>query len=415
MEFWHTYKKGILPLAILIVAVGIFAVFKATRPEIPLKEVVERSWPVAVQQVTFQNVLPNKRVYGEIRAGREAELRPQVSGTVISVMDALGDGAEVRAGDLLVQIDDFNYVATRNERFAELAEKKAKLSELEATLAGEEKLLPGDENQVGIASREVERQRKLLKRSAVSRKSYDDALSGLNDRKQNVLVRQQSIARLKTQVIQAQSAVQKAETALQKAERDVVDTQLKAPFDGFLSDMDVTAGKQVSTSDRLGRLISLSRLEVAFHLSEADYVRLSEKGPIRNKIVKVSVPDVNHNDTYRAEIIRLDARVDAATGGRKVFAALSGLGLETALRPGLFVEVEVPDRMYENVVSLPAQALHDGNAVYVVAEGRLRKRQVHFVARDGGRVLIGDGLQEGETVCITRFAEMGSGIKVTVK
>jgi len=414
MNFWQRYKKGILPVGILMIAIAIFAILKATKPVAPLKEVVERFWPIAVQTANYESIRPFVQAYGEIRAGREAELRAQVSGNVVSVHETLGDGASVRTGDVLVTIDDFDYTATLNERRADLAEAEAKLSELEAVLRIEEKLLPGDKKQVNISLREVERQRKLLKRSAVSRKTFDDASATLNDRKQQVLVREQSIARLNTQVIQAQSSVDKAHTALSKAERDVEDTKLKAPFDGFLTDTDVTAGKQVSTSDRLGRLISLERLEVSFHVSEADYARLTKAEALEGRTVKVKVQRGSRDSKFEGEIIRIDARVDAATGGRKVFAALSGLTLKTNLRPGVFVEVSVPDQTYENIVSVPSQALHDNSFVYVVKDERLEKRDVSVAARDGDNVLISSGLVKGDQICVTRFTEMGAGIKVKV-
>jgi len=415
MEYWHKYKKGILPLCVLMIAIAIFAILKATKPVAPLKEVEERFWPVAAQTVVFEEIRPLVQSFGEIHAGREAELRAQVSGTVIHVHEALGDGASVKAGDILVTIDDFDYQATFKERSADLAEANAKLDELKIVLVGEENLLPGDKRQVVISTREVERQRKLLKSSAGRRKTFDDSQAALNDRKQKVLVRVQAIARLKTQIIQAQSGVEKTQTALSKAVRDVEDTQLKAPFDGFLTDTDVTAGKQVSTSDRLGRLISLDRMEAGFHLSETDYARLTRQKDLINRMVQVIVQRGLEKTKYEAEIIRIDGRVDAKTGGRKVFAALSGLTLQTDLRPGVFVEVLVPDQLYKKVVSVPVRALHDNDHVYVIKDDRLQKRTVTVVARNGDTVLVESGLMPGDIICITRFTEMGTGIKVAVK
>ncbi|MDV7338014.1 efflux RND transporter periplasmic adaptor subunit [Terasakiella sp. A23] len=414
MESSHSLKKVIIPVLILSVAALIFAILKFTKPETPLKEVEERFWPVEVQTVSFEDIRPHLRSFGEIRAGREAELRAQVSGSVTSVHDQLGDGASVRAGDVLVIIDDFDYLATQQEREADLKEAEARLVELQTVLAGEEKLVPGDKQQVAIAGRELERQRKLLKRAAVSKKAFDDAQSQLNDRKQNVLVREQTLARVKTQIVQAQSSLEKAKTALSKARRDVEDTRLKAPFDGFLTDTDVTEGKQVSTSDRLGRLISLENLEASFHVSEADYARLTRTHSLAGRKVAVTVRRGGDDMTYEALINRIDARVDAATGGRKVFAALSGLTLETDLRPGVFVEVSIPDDIYKDVVALPKRALHDGGIVYVVHDGRLQKRMVEIAATDGDRILIAGGLKAGDQICVTRFAQMGDGILVKV-
>lgn len=414
MEYWHTYKKIIIPVGLLILAVGIFALLKATKPMADLQQAEERFWPVATQKVSFQDMRPFVRAFGEIRAGREAELRAKVSGNVISVHEDLGDGASVRAGVVLVTIDDFDYVADRAEAQANLAEAKAKLDELIAVLSVEEKLLPMDVEQVTLSKHEVDRQAKLLKRKTVSRKTYDDALSALNERKQKTLVREQSIARLKTQITQAQSAVDKAATTLSKNEKNVSDTRLKAPFDGFLTDTDVTEGKQVSTSDRLGRLISLKNLEVAFHVPEADYARLTRLNPLGGREVTIFVRRGNDRTEYSGQIIRIDARVDATTGGRQVFAALSGLTLETDLRPGVFVEVSIPDELYQNIVVLPTTALHDNSYVYVVVDGRLQKRTIKVATVYNDNVLVADGLKTGDIVCLTRFAQMGDGAKVKV-
>jgi len=415
MIFWQRYKKAILPVLILLAGIAIFAVLKATKPQTPLQDVAERSWSVAVQTVALEDIRPLVRSYGEIRAGREAELRAQVSGAVVSVHDELGDGASVRMGEVLVEIDDFDYVATRKERQADLQEAEARLVELQAMLTGEEKLLPLDKKQVALAARELERQRKLVKRAAVSKKAFDDAQLNLNTRRQNVLVREQTIARFQSQIVQAHSALERAETALSKAGRDVQDTKLTAPFDGFLTETDVTEGKQVSTSDRLGRLISLKRLEVSFHVSEAAYARLTQAEPLRGRTVDVRLRRGDREERFSGQVIRIDARVDAATGGRNVFATLSGLTLDTDLRPGVFVEVFVPDQTYQDVVALPKEALHEGGFVYVVKDERLHKRKVTIAVKDGERVLIAQGLDPGEPVCITRFAEMGAGVKVAVK
>jgi RND family efflux transporter MFP subunit len=415
MQFWYRYKKVIFPITAILLGISVFAILKATKPQTPLMEVEERYWPVAVKTVHFTDTRPLLTSFGEIRAGREAELRPQVSGRVLDVHPDLGDGAPVRAGDVLVRIDDFDYLANKQERLADLNEAEARLNELNIMLDGEEKLLPVDKKQVDLAARELERQRQLLKRSAVSKKAYDDAQLDLNTRKQNVLVREQTIARFRSQIIQAQSALEKAKTALSRAQRDLEDTVLKAPFDGFLTQTDVTQGKQVSTSDRLARLISLDRLEVGFHLSEAAYARLTRHTPLQGRPVQVDLQRGAHTQEFKGKIVRIDARVDAATGGRNIFAALSDLTLETDLRPGLFVKVRVPDKTYKTIVSLPVQAVHDNSYVYVVKNSRLQKRNIEIAAQDGKQVLIAHGLKTGEQVCITRFAEMGAGVKVLVK
>ena len=84
------------------------------------------------------------------------------------------------------------------------------------------------------------------------------------------------------------------------------------------------------------------------------------------------------------------------------------------LRPGAFIEVEMPDRLYQNVVELPASALFDGNTVYVVEDERLRPKTVELVAAYGQEVLIHADLEDGQPVVTSRLAEIAPGLKVKV-
>lgn len=415
MNFFSRYQKAFIPIGVLISAILIFALLKAFKPEAPLKEIEERFWPVAHQNITFIDVRPFITAYGEITSGREAELRPQISGTILSVHSNFSEGALITKGDLLLRIDDFDYLADLNERRADLNESKAKIAELKAVLSGEEKLLPGDRKQANLATREVARQKKLLKSSAGRRKTYDDSQIALNDRKQNILMREQSIARLKNQVSQAQSNLERTHISLDKAQRHMDNTRLNAPFDGFLSDVNVATGKQVATNDTLARLISLDHLEIAFHISEKSYNHLTSTRDLLHKTIKVKRGDPHQTSAFDAQITRIDARVDSATGGRKIFARLSGLTLKTPLRPGLFVTISIPDQLYKQVVSIPEHSLHDKSYVYVIKQGRLKKRKVTYIAKNNTNVLISAGLNAGEEVCLTRFPEMGTGIKVVMK
>ena len=85
------------------------------------------------------------------------------------------------------------------------------------------------------------------------------------------------------------------------------------------------------------------------------------------------------------------------------------------MRPGAFVEVHVPDRLYRDVVRLPESALYDGDTVYAVVDGRLEPRRVEVVVRIGTQVLVSGDLAADDMVVTTRFAEIGEGIKVAVR
>ena len=110
---------------------------------------------------------------------------------------------------------------------------------------------------------------------------------------------------------------------------------------------------------------------------------------------------------------RVESVVDAATGGVNLFARLEGLDQHTNLRPGIFVEVNLADRPFLNVVRLPETALH-GDIIYVVRKSRLEPRKVTLASRIGDEVLVTGQIVRGDRIVITNFNEIGPGLRVTV-
>ena len=103
--------KIVAPIVIITAAVAVAGYLEATRPVVAPTLPEERAWPVSVVSAARIDAQPELRLYGEIVAGREVELRPLVAGTVIDVGPRFLNGGVVRAGELLVAIDPFDYHA----------------------------------------------------------------------------------------------------------------------------------------------------------------------------------------------------------------------------------------------------------------------------------------------------------------
>jgi multidrug efflux pump subunit AcrA (membrane-fusion protein) len=122
------------------------------------------------------------------------------------------------------------------------------------------------------------------------------------------------------------------------------------------------------------------------------------------------------NETpYSAYIDRVGSEVDATTGGVNLYAKIETGGAETILRPGAFVEVYIDDAMFEGVARLPAAAIYDESAVYVVKDGRLEARKIKVEARIGGDMLVSGALESGDMVATTKLPEISNGLKVEIQ
>ena len=411
--------KLAVPVA-LLVASGLGAYFLwATRPEVAAKPARELVRTVAVVTVEYIDTRPSMRLYGSVVAGREADLRPLVAGRIVEIGDSFADGGILRTGDLVIAIDPFDAQADVAEFRARVAETRARLSEIAADLAAAGELLDHDREQTELARRDVERRERLQGTAASSVKSLDDSRLALSLRNQQIIQRHQSIARLTAQAEQQQAVLDRWRVSLSRAQRDLAETRLEAPFDGYLVDSDAGVGKRVGLGDRIARLIDANRLEARFHLSDSEYARLLAGGDYRGRDAEVTWRIGEASYEFKAVIDRVDGEIDAQSGGVNLYARILGQGVDGVLRPGAFVEVALDDRLFRDVVRLPESALHDdgsgGYLVYVVIEGRLEARLVEIMLRGGNDVLLRGSLSDGEQVVVTRLPEIGSGLLVAVQ
>ncbi len=410
-----TAAKFVLPLAILVGALVYAFHLRATRPEVERNLVEERVWVVAAASVAVTNEQPELRLYGEVVAGREVDLRPLVAGRVVEVGPNVVEGGAVREGELLIAIDPFDYQANVAEDQARLAEVRAKTTEYVAERAAEKELIERDRELVSLRQREVERRKQLRARGSGSQKALDDSRLALSEQRQHLIGRRQSIARLSARIDQQRAIETRLGVTVARARRDLERTRLLAPFDAFLVETDIAVGKMVGTGDRVARLIAARRLEVRFQMSDDQFARLIGSGDIHGRAATVLWRTGTRNFTFESAIDRVSSEIDSASGGIDLFGRIRDTGLDTVLRPGAFVEVRVPGRIYRDVIRLPDSAVQYGETVYAIVGGRLEPRKVEIVARAGNDVLVRGELEPHDRVVTTAFAEIGPGVRVEAR
>ena len=412
----YRFLKITLPLLTLVGAVLAVGYLQATRPEIERTGPAERARPIAASTVQIADIQPAIDAFGEVVAQRDVELRALVAGPVVAVGENFENGGTVRAGELLVAIDPFEYRAAVTEAQAALAEARAQLAETRAEVGAEEAGLVEDRTQLALAERELDRREALLAKGTASEKTVDDALVRRSDRARALAATERRLAGLRARIARQEAVIARTGVALERAERDLANTRLVAPFDGYLTGVTAALGKRLGVNDRVVRLLDLARLDIRVHLSDADYGRLvSSAAGLRGRPVEVTWRAGDRNFPFRAVIQRADGEVDASSGGVRVFARIEQEASRVPLRPGAFVEVRIPDRVYRAAARLPETALVGGDTVYAVVDGRLEPRPVALLARVGNDVVVSGGIIEGESVATTRFPEIGPGVKVEVR
>lgn len=365
------------PLLIIMAAVIVIAVMMLTRPKLQRVDLPERVWPVETVRMKQGDQQPMLELFGQVVAGRRSELRALVPGPIVEVGPNFREGGLVESGELLVQIDPFEY---RNN----VGEQTALLKETQVNLE--------------IKQRDLGRVRELYGENNVSEQALDDA---------------------RLAVEQQQSLLEQRRIGLARARRALTDARLIAPYAGVVNDVSVDLGKRMSVNDKVADLIDTKRLEVRFTISNAQFGRILEsQEDLVGRAVEVFWQVGSETLSYAAVIERVGAEIDATTGGVVVYATIEP-NAQTLLRPGAFVWISLPDKPYRNVFRAPDSALYEGDIVYIVNDERLVAHRIEVVGRSGDDILFrnkgASSVVDGDQLVITQIREGGEGIKVEVR
>jgi RND family efflux transporter MFP subunit len=230
---------------------------------------------------------------------------------------------------------------------------------------------------------------------------------------QAVELRQANLAIEQARAEQQRAAISRLEWKLAQAERDLADTALKAPFTGVVRSENAGAGRNVGANDVLVTLYDEAAVEVKLVVSDSQFGRLAnDPDGVIGRSVEIDWTVGGTPILYEGVIDRIGAEIRSERGGVELYARIAARQGASALRPGAFVEVRVPDQIYSQTVRLPETAVYGGAYVYVIEEGRMRRRDVTIAAFTGSDVLIADGFDGGENVLTTQIADARDGLKV---
>ena len=271
-------------------------------------------------------------------------------------------GQWVKEGDILVELD------TRQER--------AQLASLEA--------------QRDLAKVNYDRAQELVKAGVISRSEYDSA------------------------------------TAQQKAtEAQVGDTRaaiarktIHAPFSGVLGIRQVSLGQYLAAGQAIVSLQSLSPIYVNFGVPQQE----------TSKVIPGHVIRLTNNDlpgmTFTGRITALDSVINEQTRNIQVQSIVTNK--ENKLRPGMFVQVELPVGQAREVVPLPASAINYapyGDSVFVVTDMKdakgnsyrgVRQQVVKIEGSRGDQVAITSGLNPGDEVVSSGVFRLRNGAPIQI-
>jgi membrane fusion protein (multidrug efflux system) len=227
---------------------------------------------------------------------RSTVLSPKVSGYIAEVL--AGDNAHVKAGDILLRIDDGDYrlaVQTAKDQVAvqEAVIERLRKQELAQEALVEQARAQVDSAKAGLvrAQLELKRQQDLTDRKVASRQTfeqaqaaYEQAVASVKGAEAAVTSAQANVAVLKAQVEEASRTLKQLQTAQAKAERDLSFTVVRAPFDGVVGNRAVQVGDYVQPTQRLAALVPLEAVYIDANFKETQLADLHPGQPVSIRV-----------------------------------------------------------------------------------------------------------------------------------
>lgn len=379
----------------------------------PMRPSVEQAYAARLLTVTPDTLTPRMAVFGQVLSRRELQLRAGASGRLVHLDPSLQEGGTVTSGQLLARIDPSAAQAALESRQAERDDAQGTLADTQrrVTIAAED--LAAAERQAELREAAVTRQDQLAERGLGTSLDRETALLAASTAQQAVIASRATLADAESAVTAARNALRRAEIALTEARRDLADTEIRAGFDGRVTDVSVVEGGLVTLNEQLATIVDPDALEVRIPLSLDQFARLLDpSGRLGHHEVSVTLDGSAGELSAGAQLDRAAASVAEGSAGRVVFARITEGG--AALRPGDFVRIHIAEPPVGPAALIPAAALGaDGTVLVAGAEDRLSATPVRVMRRQGDDVIIAvpDDIA-GARIVAERAPQLGTGIRV---
>lgn len=287
---------------------------------------------------------------GTLKPDEEVDLAFETSGKIVGIN--FTEGTRVKKGDLLAKINDLPLQAQLEKLVAQL--KMAEAKEF--------------------------RQRSLLNKDAISQESYD----------------------------QVQTDVQSLKADINLVKSRILETELRAPFDGSIGLRYLSEGSYTTSSTKIAKLIKISPLKIEFSIPEKYASEIKIGYPITFVIDGSTV-------IFKASVYAVDPKIDVDTRTITLRAYYPNKNEE--LKAGRYAGITLELSQIDNAIAIPTEALipqMDGEQVYIYKGGKAKSIKVNTGLRTASKIQIVNGLNFGDTLITSGIMQLRQNLPVVL-
>ncbi|MCF2946908.1 efflux RND transporter periplasmic adaptor subunit [Paraglaciecola aquimarina] len=379
-------KKWLLPLIIIIVT-AVAANFILNNPPESRRGGPSNApqMTVDVQKLTPQEYTVVVDSYGTVEPTTQSDLVAQVSGQITYVSPQFRNGGFFNKGDVLVKLDQRDYLA--NVKIAE----------------------------AGLLSA----QQALLEEQANSKQAAIDwERLGNGKQASDLVLRKPQLEAAKASLLSAEASLTRAQLALER-------TQITAPYDGRILSQLVDYGQVISSNSKIAEIFSTDSVEIRLPInnSDIDLVNFPEEfkttQELQNVIEARFSSSLTKNQNWLGRIVRTEAAIDSSSQQLYIVAQIADpynpqLHPGSSIKIGQYVSAEVQGKTINNAIVIANSAIYQGSYVYIVEDGLLLRKDIKIRWQNDSQAIIEEGLLAGENLVITPLGQVSSGTPVII-
>ncbi|MCH8537537.1 MAG: efflux RND transporter periplasmic adaptor subunit [Alkalimonas sp.] len=372
--------KIILPIVIVVLAVAVLIFLSKARQ--PAEQREELPTGVLVDAITAQVEDIQYRIasQGTVQPKLKTSLISEVNGRITEVSENFVEGGFFAKGELLVKVEQDDYLTAVKAAEANLARASASLEEEKA-------------------------------RVRVAEEEWASFTEGVAP----------ELGLRRPQLARELANVRSAEAELERAVRDLSRTEIRAPFAGMLQSRSVNLGQFISRGSNLGMIFGTDLAEVRLPLTDHDtaFITLPSRGQGGYPEVKLTAAIAGNLHQWQGSLIRTEGVLDERS--RVIYGVvqvddpyqLQAHSKAEPLRFGRFVQAQIAGVSSQQVVVLPRNLLRPQNQVLLVdAEHKLEFRDVTVQRTDERYAYVTAGLQAGDLLAISAMPNPLPGMQV---
>jgi HlyD family secretion protein len=360
-----------------------------------LRDSGPRGTEVEVQAVELRTVSSRVKATGEITPEKRVEISAKVVGEIINL--PVVEGQEVKAGQLLLEIERDLYEAARDQARAAVLQAEVSVRRQEVQLAD--------------ARRNMRRTRELIADGLVSQEALDAAQLALDT--------------AQVELEAQQHAVEQYRSAFRRTQDDLARTTIRSPMDGTLIQLNAEQGETVVPgSTNLPGSVIMTIADMSILLAEVEVSEVDVVNVALGQEAEVTV-DALGTEPQKGRVVEIatSGRRDPTQGTIRFNVKVALDDPDPALRPAMTAKVDILTATSEEAVAAPIQAvvkrklddegeevegtaakgIDESDVVYVIEDGKAAAVAVETGVSDELYVEIIDGLSDGQEVIIGPF------------